>query len=130
MQQKQKKQNVMQRQRNYSSIHFDLLSVVIIRRGKEDSNVEVLDYLNGVFSSNIEQMCKYVDIRKNETIMKGVNAMCGLGASIRDEGRAEEKENMVLEMLKKNLSLELISDISKLSLEEIKQIQEKSLIAN
>lgn len=56
--------------------------------------------------------------------------MCGLGASIRDEGRAEEKENMVLEMLKKNLSLELISDISKLSLEEIKQIQEKSLIAN
>lgn len=98
---------MMQRQRNYSSIHFDLLSVVIIRRGKEDSNVEVLDYLNGVFSSNIEQMCKYVD-----------------------EGRAEEKENMVLEILKKNLSLELISDISKLSLEEIKQIQEKSLIAN
>ena len=85
MQQKQKKQNMMQRQRNYSSIHFDLLSVVIIRRGKEDSNVEVLDYLNGVFSSNIEQMCKYVDIRKNETIMKGGNAMCGLGASIRDE---------------------------------------------
>ena len=63
-------------------------------------------------------------------IIRGVNAMCGLGASIRDEGRAEEKENMVLEMLKKNLSLELISDISKLSLEEIKQIQEKSLIAN
>ena len=59
---------MMQRKRNYSSIHFDLLSVVIIRRGKEDSNVEVLDYLNGVFSSNIEQMCKYVDIRKNETI--------------------------------------------------------------
>ena len=92
-------------------------------------NLEEIFYFNNK-KYRIYAVFGVLQTPKNETIMKGVNAMCGLGASIRDEGRAEEKENMVLEMLKKNLSLELISDISKLSLEEIKQIQEKSLIAN
>lgn len=41
------------------------------------------------------------------------------------EGRAQIKEEMIIEMLRKGISVELISDISKLSLEEINKIAEK-----
>lgn len=63
---------------------YDLMTVILIRRGKKDSNVAVLDYLNGVFSSDIDKMCKYVNIIDNETVMKGVRAMSGLGQTIID----------------------------------------------
>lgn len=44
------------------------------------------------------------------------------------EERIETKEEMVIEMLKKNLDLQTISDIAKFSIEEIKQIAQKRSI--
>lgn len=65
--------------------NYDLLSVIIIRRGSSNSNAEIFDYLQGIFSSNIKQICKYVNIQDNKEIMKGVKTMQGLGQSLSDK---------------------------------------------
>ena len=78
---------------------YDLLNVIIIRRGDESGDAEVFDYLNGVFTSDIDRICKYVDIRENETIVKGVQGMSGLGETIYNKGAIE----MLIQLVKEGL---------------------------
>ncbi len=60
---------------------YDLMNVIIIRRG-EKKDVPIFDYLSGVFQCDKNKISEYVDIENNETVLKGVNHMSGLGASI------------------------------------------------
>lgn len=60
---------------------FDLLNVVIIRRGK-DTKVPIFDYLSGVFNCDKKKIMEYVNIQDSEIVWKGVNDMSGLGQTI------------------------------------------------
>lgn len=60
---------------------YDLMNVIMIRRGAE-TNVPIFDYLLGVFRCDKDKIAKYVDIENNEKVLKGVEEMSGLGATI------------------------------------------------
>jgi len=67
-----------------------------------------------------EALARKVRYYKQET--EGVKTMC---KAVEDYGK-EIKEEMIIEMIKKGLALEMIAEIAKLSLEAVKQIAEKA----
>lgn len=82
---------------------YDLMNVVIIRRGKE-TNVPIFDYLFGVFRCDKGKIMEYVDIQNNETVLEGVDKMSGLGQTIMqnamqqglEEGRRKGEDVMAV----------------------------------
>jgi len=86
---------------------YDLMSVIIIRRGETDDgrrNYEpIFDYLSGIFECDTMRVCKYVDISQNEAIKKGMADMKGLGQSIADKnlkkGIRQGKASDIIELL-------------------------------
>ena len=62
------------------------MTVIIIRRGEKDSEEDIFDYLNSYFNSDVDGICKYVDIRGDDEALKGVENMTGLGESIYNKG--------------------------------------------
>ena len=60
------------------------MSVIIIRRG-EKTDAPVFDYLSGIFQCDRAKIAEYIDIEDNETVLKGVDKMSGLGQSIMNE---------------------------------------------
>ena len=69
--------------------NYDLMTVIIIRRGEKDSEEDIFDYLNSYFNSDVDGICKYVDIRGDDDALKGVENMTGLGESIYNRGIAK-----------------------------------------
>ena len=90
---------------------YDLLTVIIIRRGKVKSDEPIFDYLNAFFSGDIDGICKYINIKDDSELMKGVRTMQGLGATIereakkegRIEGRIEGKIEVLISMVKEGI---------------------------
>lgn len=70
---------------------YDLLTVVIIRRGSKENDSELFEYLNGIFDGNRETIGRYVDLDSNEAVREGVDKMTGLGESLLLKGRQEGK---------------------------------------
>lgn len=72
---------------------YDLMTAIIIRRGSDAKENGILDYLEGVFSSDIEKMKRYSDVRWSEKAEKEGHRMEGLGEAIyrrgSEEGRIE-----------------------------------------
>jgi predicted transcriptional regulator len=56
---------------------------------------------------------------------KGVNQMCRAVEELILDERMEEKEEIVIEMLKENFEIEMIAEIVKLPVESVKKIAEK-----
>ena len=69
-----------------------------------------------------EELAKKVRYYKQET--EGVKTMC---KAVEDYGQ-EIKEEMVIEMIKKGLALEMIAEIAKLSIDAVKVIAEKVVV--
>lgn len=85
---------------------FDLMSIVIVRRGIDATEDGIFDFLDGVFKSDLKTISKYVDARRSEKLVKEVEDMSGLGASLieknLEKGRAEgrtEGVNSAIERL-------------------------------
>ena len=64
---------------------YDLMEVIMIRRGSNTGADAIFDYLSGVFNSDIRKISDYTDTKDNEEIAKEVTNMGGLGASIAQE---------------------------------------------
>ena len=74
---------------------YDLMNVIIIRRGDKNIDEEIFDYLTGFFTSDIKTICKYVDISNDEEVKKGVNEMTGLGNSLYKKGILDNLVSLV-----------------------------------
>ena len=61
---------------------YDLMTVIVIRRGNNEGKEEIFDYLTGVFNYNLEKISRHTDVSKNEKILEGVKTLSGLGQSI------------------------------------------------
>ena len=64
---------------------YDLMEVIMIRRGSNTGADAIFDYLSGVFNSDIRKISDYTDTKDNEEIAKEVTNMGGLGANIAQE---------------------------------------------
>lgn len=67
--------------------NYDLMEVVFIRRGSDKNLDGVLDYLQGIFTSNIGRIDKYAHIKEDESVRKEVDVMSGFGALIAEENK-------------------------------------------
>ena len=82
---------------------YDLMTIIIIRRGKNSADAEIFDYLSAYFNSDVDKICKYINIRDDEEVMKGVEKMSGLGQSLYLEGQTEGRIATLVELVKKKI---------------------------
>ena len=62
------------------------------------------------------------NIPANRELREEVTTMCNLSDGIEERGAEKATQRMILSMYENDLSLELISSISKMSIEEIERI--------
>ena len=68
---------------------YDLLSVVLIRLGDDTKKEPIFQYLNDFFAGDIDGMCKYINMKKNKELVKGVKQVMTLSQSIFSRGIQE-----------------------------------------
>ena len=71
---------------NESDALHDLLEVVIVRRGAEVLVNTLFEYLEGVFTTNLDISNKYVDVEENQKVKEVLKTMSGLGESLENKG--------------------------------------------
>ena len=76
---------------------YDLMEVIMIRRGSNTGADAIFDYLSGVFNSDIRKISDYTDTKDNEEIAKEVTHMGGLGASIAQEAALQASIRQLIE---------------------------------
>ncbi len=123
---------------------FDLLNVIIVRRGG-NSREKIFDYLTGVFNGNVKKIEEYTPAALNENLRQEAERMTGLGASLirkgheeglqkgreegiqkgREEGIQQEKERTIRKMLEIGLSTREILFCEECTEEEIEAVKEK-----
>lgn len=112
---------------NEPEADYDLMSVIIIRRGNDEGDAEIFDYLTSVFTSDIEGICRHIDIRDNEDIKEGVKKMTGLGDSLYNRGVQSgiQKgiQQIIFKMLSGGKTPEQISEFCDYDIDEIFEIQ-------
>ena len=97
---------------------YDLMEVVIIRRGDKMSDSDIFKYLNAVFTSDKKNIEKYIDMDRNPQIREEVDKMSGMGQSIYDKGMERGIEQGVMQgIIKMGYDLRLSDS------EIIKQLQ-------
>lgn len=110
---------------------YDLMTAIIIRRVKEAEETGILDYLEGVFSSDVKKMKQYSNIKWSEKAEKEGTRMEGLGDAIyrRGEvkGRREARIDAIRTMIQLGISKEQI--LTKYSVEEYEEAQKELILS-
>ena len=65
------------------------MTVIIIRRGKGTEKESIFDYLNGVFSCDIDKIEKYLHVEWTETFREDMKTMTGFGDALIEKGREQ-----------------------------------------
>ena len=113
--------------------YYDLMSVIIIRRGREPDEKGIFDYLAGLFSSDVKRIEEYSHIEWSEPFQKEVGNMTGFGDEIYRKGIQSGKiegrrEGQNLGALMCGKTPEQVSEMFNVSLEKVIEIQEKKLL--
>lgn len=110
---------------------YDLLTVIVIRQGEKTEEKGIFDYLNGIFTCDINRIGKYSHIKWSEPFQREVSKVTGFGDMIYERGmRAGEQKGMILGALMSGKTPEEVSDMLNLPLEEIKKVQEEQMTVN
>lgn len=92
--------------------NFDLMEVVIVRRGKVSNTDGIFDYLNGLFTSDIDRMDKHSGIKRDEDAKEGTKMISGLGHSIAVK-HEEIGESRLAKLIKILLDADRVEDAKK-----------------
>ena len=119
-----------------SEDEYDLLTVIMIRQGKEPEE-------NGIFDGDINRIQKYSHIKWSEPFQKEASKMTGFGDRIYEKGMRTGEQNgiqkgiqqgrhegMILGALMSGKTPEEVAEMLNLPLEEIKKVQEQQMTAN
>ena len=122
---------------------YDLLTVIIIRQGKETEENGVFEYLNGIFDGDINRIQKYSHIKWSEPFQEEASKMTGFGDRIYEKGMRTGEQNgiqkgiqqgrhegMILGALMSGKTPEEVAEMLNLPLEEIKKVQEQQTAVN
>ena len=82
--------------------NYDLMEVIMIRRGDAEIDAEIFDFLNGIFKSETDRVNKYTG---NDPVIEAeVKKMGGFGAALAEkkfkEGRDQRDREKIEEMLR------------------------------
>ena len=92
---------------------YDLLSVILIRLGDDTKKEPIFQYLHDFFAGDMDGMCRYINMRKNKKLAKGVNQVMTLSQSIFSRGVQEGIEKGLAEGEAKGLAKGEIKGIAK-----------------
>ena len=114
---------------------YDLLTVIIIRLGKETEEKGIFDYLKGLFTGDIKRIQRYSHIEWSEPFQEEASKMTGFGDMIYERGIQQGiqqgcHEGMILGALMSGKTPEEVSKMLNLPLEEIKKVQEQQMTVN
>ena len=108
---------------------LDLLNIVLIGKSNElpehDDECELHRLLSTLLSielsvdEKLRIMEKEYSIPLDDRIRKDVSAMCNLSQGIREKGRAEEGERIILNMHRKGATPEQIAEIVEKTIDEV-----------
>ena len=121
--------------------HYDLLSIIMIYLGADNSSNDLIRFLNLLFRDTAKSAAEKKKILESEfdldissDMEKEMNTMCNLSESIfeqgivqgieqgREQGIAQGESGMILSMLRKGYDLTSIADISQWSINKIEQL--------
>ena len=110
---------------------YDLLTVIMIRTGKETEENGIFEHLNGIFDGDINRIQKYSHIEWSEPFQEEAGKMTGFGDRIYERGiRKGEQRGMILGALMSGKTPEEVAEMLNLPLEEIKKVQEQQTAVN
>ena len=117
--------------------NYDLMEVIMIRRGDAEIDAEIFDFLNGIFKSETERVNKYTG--NDPVIEEEVKKMGGFGAALaeknrnegigigREQGREQRDREKIEEMLRKGKTPEAIADFCDYPLSLVKEVENNML---
>lgn len=99
--------------------YHDLMEIIIFRRDEVPLEDTIFEYLEGVFTGNIEAVGKYVDMEDNREVKEALKTMCGLGESIenkalekgREQGIEQERIQAIQKMISRGDLKEMILEL-------------------
>ena len=101
------------------------MEVIMIRRGDAEIDEEIFDFLNGIFSSEIDRISKYAG--NDPVIEEEVRKMGGFGAALveRTEERTRDQRDRekIEEMLRKGKTPEDIVDFCGYPLQLVLEVE-------
>ena len=115
---------------NIPEEYYDLLTCIIIRRGKESENKDIFDFLNGLFEGDIPKLEEYSHIKWDDTFVKEVETMTGFGDSLYQkgitEGKAETRKEMLIAAFKGGVSVKQLVHLFGATEEEIQECEKEA----
>ena len=110
--------------------HHDLMEVIMIRRGGDAAVDTIFEYLEGVFTSNLRTIGKYIDVDNNNEVKEALKTMCGLGESLEYKASIENAKKNARKLFENGVSYNLVrASIDILSDEELKEIYDEVMVA-
>ena len=114
--------------------NYDLMEVIMIRRGDAEIDAEIFDFLNGIFKSETDRVNKYTG--NDPVIEKEVKKMGGFGAALaekklkegREQGREQRDREKIEEMLRDGHTPEEIVNFCKYPMSLVLDV-EKNLLS-
>ena len=109
---------------------YDLMEVIVIRRGDDSATDEIFDFLNGIFNSQIDRVSRYSG--SDPEIEEEVKKMGGFGAALVEKtetrARIEAQNAMIESMLRRGKTPEQIADFCGISLQQVKQVEQSMMV--
>lgn len=115
--------------------YHDLMEIVIVRRGGDVLENTLFEYLEGVFTTDLDTINKYVDVENNAEVKEVLKTMCGLGESLENKGFEKgvttgKLIQLVELVLSGDISEEKASQKAGMTLEEFKQKMKERTVLN
>lgn len=110
--------------------NYDLMEVIMIRRGSIEIDEDIFDFLNGLFKSDVDRVVKYTG---GDKVIEGeVKKMGGFGQALVEsteekvlaEATKKRDREKIEEMLRKGKTPEAIADFCGYPIELIKSVQD------
>ena len=110
--------------------YYDLMEVIMIRRGSIEIDEDIFDFLNGLFKSDVDRVVKYTG---GDKVIEGeVKKMGGFGQALVEsteekvlaEATKKRDREKIEEMLRKGKTPEAIADFCGYPIELVKSVQE------
>ena len=109
--------------------NYDLMEVIMIRRGDAEIDAEIFDFLNGIFKSETDRVNKYTG--NDPVIEEEVKKMGGFGAALAEknfkEGRDQRDREKIEVMLRKGLKPEEVANYGDYPLALVKEVESNML---
>ena len=113
--------------------NYDLMEVIMIRRGDAEIDAEIFDFLNGIFKSETERVNKYTG--NDPVIEEEVKKMGGFGAALAEKnrnegigiGRDQRDREKIEVMLRKGLKPEEVANYGDYPLTLVKEVEKNML---